>query len=54
MLRKVRTFLAALLLVPALTLNASEFTTDSGIAVSTARAGWCYVNIGGQWYYWPC
>ena len=54
MMRKLRTFLAALLLVPALTLNASEFSTEGDIAVSTSRAGWCYMNIGGQWYVVPC
>ena len=54
-MRKLRTFVAALLLVPLLTSNASAFTTDEG-AFDTARPknNWCYFYWNGQWHYFPC
>lgn len=54
MMRKLRTFVAALLLVSALTSNASAFTADGDVMVNPVRSGWCYMNIGGQWYVVPC
>ena len=47
MMRKLRTLLAALLLVPALFSNASAFTTESDGALNPARppANVCW------WYY---
>ncbi|HXS79570.1 MAG TPA: hypothetical protein VN818_04755 [Gammaproteobacteria bacterium] len=54
MIRKLRTFVMALLLVPVLISNANAFNTEGDTIVSTSRSGWCYANIGGQWYYYPC
>ena len=56
MMRKLRTFFAALLLVPALISNANAFTTESDSAFSPARpkSGWCYVYYNGQFYYYAC
>jgi hypothetical protein len=57
MMRKLRTLLTALLLVPVLSWNAHAFTTDSDSAVTTSRSqssGWCVVYWNGAWYYVPC
>jgi hypothetical protein len=53
MMKKLRVFLAAALLVPALFSNANAFTTDDSI-VSTERPGWCFINYAGVWYWYPC
>ena len=57
MMRKMRTFLAALLLAPALILNADAFGTETGNASldpSRPVAGWCWIYYGGQWILIPC
>jgi hypothetical protein len=56
MMRKLRIFLAALLLVPALFSNASAFTTqnDSGFDPARPKAGMCWIYAGGAWWYYPC
>ena len=57
MMRKMRTFLAALLLAPALILNADAFGTETGNASldpSRQVAGWCWIYYGGQWILIPC
>jgi hypothetical protein len=53
MMKKLRVFLAAALLVPALFSNANAFTTDDSI-VSTERPGWCFIYWNGALYYYPC
>lgn len=55
-MRKLRTFVAALLLVPMLASNASAFTSDTEGAFDTARPknNWCYFYWNGQWHYFPC
>jgi hypothetical protein len=69
MLKKLRTFLVALLLVPALYSNAHAFTTASDGALSNATAfttasdgalnparseGWCWIYFMGMWMPVPC
>ena len=56
MMRKLRTFLVALLLVPALFSNASAFTTETDSALNPGRppAAWCWINIGGMWIPYAC
>jgi hypothetical protein len=56
MLRKLRAFLAALLLVPVLTTNASAFTTESDDALNPSRpkSGWCVTYWNGSWIMYPC
>ncbi|HEY3516898.1 MAG TPA: hypothetical protein VGL98_07600 [Gammaproteobacteria bacterium] len=56
MIRRLRTFLISLLLVPALFSNASAFTTEGEGALNLARpkAGVCWVEFGGIWYWYAC
>jgi hypothetical protein len=57
MMRKLRTCLAALLLIPGLALNANAFTIDGDSAAATSLSqsgGWCVVYWNGAWYYYPC
>ena len=56
MMRKLRTFLAALLLVPVLFSNASAFTAESDAALNPARppSAVCWINIGGMWIPYYC
>jgi len=55
-MRKLRTFVAALLLTPVLISNASAFSTDSDGALnpSRPRAEWCYFVWNGVVYYFDC
>ena len=53
MMKKLRVFLAAALLVPALFSNANAFTTDDSI-VNTERPGWCLMVYAGVVYVYPC
>jgi hypothetical protein len=56
MLKKLRTFLAAMLLVPLLTLNANAFTTDANNVLTPPQqsSGWCYFYWNGRWWLMPC
>ena len=57
MTRKLRIFLAALLLIPALTWNASAFSVETGEAsLNQAQpfAGYCWVYFQGRWIAIPC
>jgi hypothetical protein len=57
MSKKLRTFLAAMLLVPLLTLNANAFTADADNAAFTPpqqSSGWCYIYHAGRWWLVPC
>jgi len=57
MTRKLRIFLAALLLVPALAWNASAFSTENGAAsVNPTRpfAEYCWMYWQGRWIQIPC
>jgi hypothetical protein len=57
MMRKMRTFLAALLMAPALMLNANAFTTETGDATlnpSQPVAGSCWIYFAGRWILVPC
>jgi hypothetical protein len=57
MLKKLRTFLVALLLAPVLVMNAHAFTTDADGAVYTPpqqSSGWCYVYYMGRYWLMPC
>lgn len=53
---KLRVFLAALLVLPALTSTAHAFSTDSESMLNPARpvAEWCYLYVGGRLYVVPC
>jgi hypothetical protein len=57
MMKKLRIFLTALLLVPALTMNASAFTANAnepGLAPVQQSSAWCYFYYGGRWWLLPC
>jgi hypothetical protein len=57
MIRKLRTLLVALLLVPALSWNASAFSMENdGATLSSAEsfAGYCWVYYQGRWIAVPC
>jgi hypothetical protein len=56
MMRKLRIFLAALLLVPVLASNASAFSADSDGALNPARqqTAVCYFYWNGSWVAYPC
>ena len=57
MTKKLRIFLAALLLVPALTWNANAFSMENGAASLNATqpfAGYCWVYYQGRWIAVPC
>ena len=57
MLRKLRTFLVALLFVPALTLNANAFTASAELpALSPPQqvSGVCWFYFMGRWWQLPC
>jgi len=56
MMKKLRTLLAAALLVPALFSNASAFTTESNgdLTVGRPTSGVCWFNAGGMWFPYPC
>jgi len=56
MLRKLRIFLTALLLVPVLVSSANAFTAGDGATFDPAKpkAGWCYYYASGVWFAWPC
>jgi hypothetical protein len=52
---KLRTFIAALLLVPALTMNANAFTLDTdGLSASQQVIGYCWIFYMGRWIAIPC
>ncbi len=54
---KVRSFVAGLLLVPVLTLNASPLRTEadrSSLEPARPVAAYCWFNIGGRWMVLPC
>lgn len=56
MVRKLRIFLAALLLIPVLTSNAYAFSTDgeSALNPSRPRSDWCSFYWNGNWIVWQC
>jgi hypothetical protein len=56
MIRKLRIFFAALLLVPVLVSSANAFTAGDGAAFDPAKpkAAWCFYNAGGYWLLVPC
>ena len=56
MMKKLRVFLVAALLVPALFSNASAFTTDSDDALnpSRPRSGWCVFFVNGTVIFYEC
>jgi len=51
MMRKLRTFLTALLLVPVLSLNANAFTMETDGALNPIRppSAICWIKMGGMW-----
>jgi hypothetical protein len=54
---KLRSFLAGLLLVPVLTLNASPLRTEadrSGLEPTRPVAAWCWIYHYGRWIVVPC
>jgi hypothetical protein len=54
---KLRTFLAGLLLVPVLTLNASPFPTEAdepSLETTHPVTGTCWVYYLGRWIQIPC
>ena len=55
-MRKLRTFVAALLLVPLLTSNAGAFSTDNdgGLDPARPKSTWCYYYWNGQLFLYPC
>ena len=57
MTSKLRTFLAALLLVPALTWNASAFSMENGspsLGPTPPATNYCIVYYQGRWIVIPC
>jgi len=57
MLRKLRTLLIGLLLVPLLTLNANAFTDSVELPEFSApqqTSGVCWVYYMGRWWQLPC
>lgn len=57
MLKKLRTFLIALLLVPVLAMSANAFTTETDTAVgglAQQSSGLCWVYFVGRWWLLPC
>ena len=56
MMRKLRTLVAALLLVPALYSNANAFTTDGGANLNPSRptAAWCFFYWNGMYIVYEC
>jgi hypothetical protein len=57
MLKKLRSFSVALLLVPLLTLNANAFTADEVgpvYAPTQQQSGYCWVYYFGRWILVPC
>ena len=56
MMKKLRTFLVALLLVPALFSNANAFTAQSDGGLNPARppSAVCWINVGGVWIPYYC
>jgi hypothetical protein len=54
---KLRSFLAGLLLVPVLALNASPLGTDadhSSLEPTRPVAEWCWFWFNGRWIVMPC
>jgi hypothetical protein len=52
---KLRNLFAAALLVSAVALNASEFTSaDADPALSAPQTGMCWIYAMGRWWYVPC
>lgn len=57
MLRKLRTFFVALLLVPLLAVNANAFTAPAdsfGYSPAQQISGVCWVYYMGRWWQVPC
>ena len=56
MMRKLRIFVAAALLVPAMFSNANAFTTENDGALNPARPRpeICVFYWNGVWYRWEC
>jgi hypothetical protein len=56
MMRKLRTFLVALLLVPALVSTANAFTTEGEGTLSQARPrpAMCWMYFNGMWWAYQC
>ena len=57
MLKKLRTFLVAFLLVPVLAMNAHAFTTDldnAALNPPQQSSGLCWFYFGGRWWLIPC
>ena len=56
MMKRLRTFAAALLLVPVLTLNANAFTADAanGVGASQQVTGYCWIYFMGRWMMVAC
>jgi len=52
MMKKLRTFLVALLLVPALVSTAGAFTTENDGSFNPARppSAICWIKISGMWF----
>jgi hypothetical protein len=63
-MKKLRTFIISLLLVPVLTLNANAFTSDADAAVYTPpqdaavhtapQQSMCWFFFAGSWWLLPC
>jgi hypothetical protein len=56
MMRKLRTFLVALLMIPVLSSNASAFTADADDIFDSSRpkSAWCVTYWNGSWIMYPC
>jgi hypothetical protein len=56
MIRKLRIFFTALLLVPVLVSSANAFTAGDGATFDPAKpkAAWCMYNANGVWFLFPC
>jgi hypothetical protein len=54
MLKKLRTLLAASLLVTTLVANANAFTTDSDNALTRPTSAVCWIYFYGMWLPYEC
>ena len=53
---KLRSLVAvALLMLPTVTLNAAALpSSEARPGLGEPVALWCWMNVGGHWYYVPC
>jgi hypothetical protein len=53
-MKRLRVFLAALLLVPALISNANAFTTETDPGLGRPQSALCWIYWNGWWFFYEC